>query len=219
MVDITTWMYMMHKDHIKIKQLDLDLDRLKRDCRRINNKVTKSLGDTVGTASTRKVYDEVLKQQLEQAPVSSSLHDYYNVFTFPYDGIRELYANIVSFFKETCDYDEPYYIHSWLNYQHKGESIPKHYHWKKLSGLDHTYVCSYYINAEPSVTTYEFDNGFIDKQHNKNNTVSLYEDVGDIHGTDVWQQDEPRIVISMDMVPMKYIQGAPFLINTWMPIL
>jgi hypothetical protein len=69
------------------------------------------------------------------------------------------------------------------------------------------------------VTTYEFDNGYVDQQHNKNNTISLYEDVGDIHGTDVWQQDEPRIVISMDIVPMKYIQGAPYLLNTWMPIL
>jgi hypothetical protein len=33
-----------------------------------------------------------------------------------------------------------------------------------------------------------------------------------------WTLDEPRITISMDMVPMKYIQGSPFLLNTWMPI-
>jgi hypothetical protein len=35
----------------------------------------------------------------------------------------------------------------------------------------------------------------------------------------MWEEDEPRISISMDFVPKKYIQGSTFLINTWLPII
>jgi hypothetical protein len=206
----------MNPTHIKVKHLNLDLDLLKRDARRINTKVIKEYGTREIPANA--TYQSVLADQLQEAPMSSKLHDFYNVFSFPYDGINQLYREISSFFKEVNTYDEPYYIHGWLNYQTKGQSIPWHHHWKGLSGLDQTYVCSAYINAEPSVTTYKFDNGYINAKQNINNTITLYEDVGDIHMVDIWHQDEPRISISMDMVPMKYIQGSKFLLNTWIPL-
>ena len=201
---------------IKTKKVALDLERLKRDTRRINTKVCKQLGHLEVLEDT--AYQSTLKEQLTAAPMSSRLHDYYNVFSFPYDGIYELYTEVCKFFKETCEYDQPYYVHAWLNYLQKGDSVPWHNHWGALSGLKQTYVCSAYINAEPSNTIYKFP----DETYTVaclNNTITLYEDVGDIHMVEPWTGDEPRITVSMDMVPMKYIQGSPFLLNTWMPII
>ena len=201
---------------IQIKQVNLDLERIKRDARRINTKVCKQLGHLEVPADTD--YQATLAEQLDAAPMSSRLHDYYNVFSFPYDGIYELYQEVCAFFKEVNQYDQPYYIHAWLNYLNKGDSVPWHNHWGALSGLKQTYVCSAYINAEPSNTIYKFpDETYTIK--NKNNTITLYEDVGDIHMVEPWTGNEPRITISMDMVPMKYIQGSPFLLNTWLPII
>ena len=202
---------------IKTFNLDLDLDLLKRDCRRINNKVVKEYGEL--DAPKTKVYQEVLAGQLEDAPMTSKLHDYYNVFSFPYDGISELYKKVIDTFKPICQYDDQYYVHAWLNYQQKGEAIPWHYHWGKLSGLNKTYVATIYINAEPSVTTYKFPEDKIYINNNVNNTMTIYEDMGDIHMVDAWTEDAPRISISMDFVPMKYIQGSQFLLNTWIPVL
>ena len=112
---------------IQVKETHLDLDRLKRDARRINTKVCKQLGTLEIPSDTD--YQSTLKEQLDLAPMSSRLHDYYNVFTFPYDGINELYREVCTFFKETCEYDQPYYIHAWLNYLKKGDSVPWHNHW------------------------------------------------------------------------------------------
>ena len=201
---------------IKTKQINLDLNRLKRDARRINTKVCKQLGHLEVPSDT--AYQSTLKQQLDAAPMSSRLHDYYNVFSFPYDGINELYREVCKFFKETCEYDQPYYVHAWLNYLQKGDSVPWHNHWGALSGLKQTYVCSAYINAEPSNTVYKFPEETYTVAC-KNNTITLYEDVGDIRMVEPWTGDKPRITISMDMVPMKYIQGSPFILNTWMPII
>ena len=202
---------------IKIKQVNLDLERLKKDARRINNKVCKNLGHLEVPAD--QPYQATLAEQLDAAPMSSRLHDYYNVFSFPYDGIYELYREVCVFFKEVNQYDQPYYIHAWLNYLNQGDSVPWHNHWGVLSGLRQTYVCSAYINSEPSNTVYKFpdDNNFV--MTNTNNTITMYEDIGDMHMVEPWTGTEPRVTISMDIVPMKYIQGSPFLMNTWIPLI
>jgi hypothetical protein len=201
---------------IQIKEITLNLERLKRDCRRVNTKVCKQLAHL--EVPTDKNYQATLAEQLDAAPMSSRLHDYYNVFSFPYDGIQELYVEVCKFFKEVCEYDQPYYVHAWLNYLQKGDSVPWHNHWGALSGLQQTYVCSAYINAEPSNTIYKFPEETYTVK-NQNNTITIYEDIGDTHMVEPWTEDEPRITISMDMVPMKYIQGSPFILNTWMPII
>ena len=199
-------------------ETDLDLVRISSDCRRIQNKVTKAYTDD--DIPTNRLYNEVLNSDLQTAPASSRFHDLYNVFLFPYDGIHELYEKVcLAFWDVNDDYEEPYYIHAWLNYQQKGESIPWHYHWKGLSGLDKTFVGTFYVNAEPSITTHEFTNGKVLERVNENNTIVIYEDKGDKHMVSAWDEDTPRISISFDIVPMKYIQGMPYVLNTWMPIL
>ena len=223
MVDITSWISThMNKDHFKVFNFGLDKAQFLKDARRIQNKINKNYADIDEQAKypTYQNYQKVLSEQLEGAPMSTKLHDYYNIFTFQYASIHNLYKECVDAFKQVCDYQDRYmyWVHGWLNYQSKGESIPPHFHWKKLSGMDHCYIGTYYINAEPSVTTYKFDNGYTEARQNENDTYVIYEDVGDIHGSDVWQQDEHRIGITMEFVPMQNLQISPFPLNTWMPV-
>jgi hypothetical protein len=202
-----------------LKEFNLNLDALKRDCRRINNKVLKLYAKEIESDNFfyKKKYYEVLSQQIADAPLTSKLHDYYNVFHFPYAEIYKLYVEISKTFKQHNKYDQVYYIHAWLNYQHQGETIPPHYHWKGLFDLDETYYGNYCVNAEPSITHYKFPDGYIIDHSNKNNTFLLSKDFGDLHYTDPWPKEEPRITISMNIVPQKYLQTSPFY-NTWIPI-
>jgi len=195
----------------------LDLSAVIKDCNRVSKKIEK-LSDLVGNAK-RKQYDQVLQEQLNTAPITSRLHDYYNLFTFPYAGIVSVCQSSINAFKELNKYDEQYCVHAWLNYQHKGETIPAHYHWKGLSGLDKTYVATAYIRAEGSCVTYVHPDGSADIDDCVDNTFVIYEDDGNIHNVSVWNKDEPRITISMDFVPMKYIPSTAYEMNTWMPVL
>lgn len=202
-----------------IAPTNLDLAQLTKDAGKCSAKIVKNFSHLIDSKITSKSYQATLDQQLSQAPITSKLHDHYNLFTFPYVGITEVCKEAIRVFKEVNLYDDQYYVHAWLNYQHKGESIPFHHHWKGLSGLDNTYVATCYINAEPSVTTYKYKDGSVYDHHCKNNTISIFEDLGDIHQVSAWEGDEPRISISMDFVPMKYIRFTPYIPNTWMPVL
>lgn len=201
-------------------RFDLDLDALKKDARRINTKVLKLYSKEIENENFfyKKKYYEVLSQQIADAPLSSKLHDYYNVFHFPYAEIYNLYKQVSRTFKEQCKYDQVYYVHAWLNYQQQGETIPGHYHWKGLFDLDETYYASYYVNAVGSSTHFKFPDGTIISRVNENNTFLLSEDIGDLHWVDPWPNPEPRITISMNIVPQKYLQTSPFS-NTWIPII
>ena len=200
---------------------NLDLIRVKKDCRRSANKIIKTYSGIVDAEGylNKKSYQSELSTQLDKAPVTSKLHDHYNLFTFPYQGIVDVYKSVIDAFNDVNVYDEQYCVHAWLNYQHKGESIPWHNHWKGLSGLDRTFVATCYINAESSVTTYKYPDGVLYDHKCKNNTISIFEDIGDIHQVSEWTEDEPRITISMDFVPMRYVQGTPYVSNTWIPII
>jgi hypothetical protein len=203
-----------------LSEFNLNLDALKKDARRINNKVLKLYSKEIENDNFfyKKKYYDVLSEQIADAPISSKLHDYYNVFHFPYAEIYNLYKEVVTTFKAQCKYNQPYYLHAWLNYQHKGETIPAHYHWNGLFHLTETYYASYYVNAVGSSTHFKFPDGSIVSHKNKNNTFLLSEDIGDLHWVDPWPLDEPRITISMNIVPQKYVVTSPFS-NTWLPII
>lgn len=202
-----------------IRPLDLNLEALKKDARRVNNKITKLYSKQIDEENFfyKEKYYKILGPQLANAPLTSKLHDYYNVFHFPYTELYELYRRICMVFNEHKEYDQIYYLHGWLNYQLKGEPIPAHAHWKGLFNLDECYYASFYIDAEPSITNFKFPDGSIIQKENQNNTLSLSKDLGDTHWVDAWQGDTPRITISMNIIPQKYLQTSPFS-NTWIPM-
>ena len=198
--------------------LDLDLPSAVKDCERIRKKIL-SLQPILDDNTTAKDYDKALYSQLTNAPITSRLHSQYNAFTFPYQTIYEMCVASMECFKMVVQHDEPYCVHAWLNYQSRGEVIPRHYHWKGLSNLDKTYVGVIHINSEPSTITYYYPDSQTEVMECINNTFVLYEDDGNSHEVSVWEQDKPRISIAMDFVPMKYIPATKYVLNTWMPVL
>jgi len=210
----------MSSAFVKTKSLDLDLSRLKKECRRINNKVLTHFKDVEFEIDDNPMY-EIINDQLINGTTLSRLYGHYNIFTFPYQGIYELYQQVCEYFKEVCTYDQPYYVHGWLNYLQPGQSVPWHYHWKGSTGLDETYISTFYINAEPSTTLHKFPDATLLETTNKNNTITIYEDTGDQHMVAPWQGEDTRVSISMDFVPLKYLQlpKAILNLNTWMPII
>ena len=213
----------MNSEHFKVFKFDLDKQNFLKDARRINTKIIREYADIdkENLHPDNQEYQRILLEQLDGSPMTTKLHDYYNIFSFQYASIFNLYRECVKSFKDVCEYEDQYkyWVHGWINYQKKGESITPHFHWKKLSGLDKCYIGTYYVNADPSVTSYEFDNCYKEDRQNINDTFVIYEDVGDIHWTDVWQQDEPRITITMEFVPMQNLQLSPFPLNTWIPVI
>ena len=207
-------------DLVKVKSLNLDLARITREARRINNKVLKHFKDAEFNTDNTPCYN-VVQEQLSQGTMLSRLYGHYNIFGFPYDGIYQVYKESCNFFKEICPYDQPYYVHAWLNYLKPGQSVPWHYHWKGTTGLDETFISTFYINAEPSTTIHKFLNNSLLETDNKNNTISIYEDIGDMHMVAPWEGIDTRISISMDFVPLKYLQipKAVLTMNTWMPLI
>ena len=223
MADITSWISThMNENHFKIFNLNLDKQQFIKDARRINKKVLKEYEhiDVENAYPLYQEYQKILHDQLQGSPMSTKLHDYYNIFTFQYASTHNLYKECTQAFKEICDYNDQYmyWVHGWLNYQQPGEGIPWHYHWKKLSGMDYCYIGTYYVNAEPSITSYKFDNGFEIDRSNQDGTFVVYEDVGDVHMVEPWQGEGTRISITMEFVPMQNLQISPFPLNTWMPV-
>jgi hypothetical protein len=209
----------MSSNFVETKLLDLDLPRLKKECRRVNNKVLKTFENVEFKVDNNPMY-EIINDQLINGTTLSRLYGHYNIFTFPYQGIYELYQQACEYFKEVCTYDQPYYVHGWLNYLQPGQPVPWHYHWKGTTGLDETYISTFYINAEPSTTLHKFADSTILETTNKNNTITIYEDTGDQHMVAPWQGEDTRVSISMDFVPLKYLQlpKAILNLNTWMPV-
>lgn len=203
-----------------LHQFDLNLEALKKDARRINTKVLKLYSKEIesGNFFYKEKYYKVLGEQLKDAPLISKLHDYYNVFHFPYAEVYKLFQEVCRAFNTVKRFDQVYYLHAWLNYQQQGDPIPAHYHWKGLFDLDETYYATYYINAEPSTTYFRFPGGAVVEKQNINNTLCISEDIGDLHWVDPWTEDESRITITMNIVPQKYLQTSPFS-NTWIPII
>lgn len=210
----------MNQDFVKVKSLNLDLSRLTKECRRVNKQVITAFKDVKFDLDDNPMY-EIIQGQLTSGNMLSRLYGHYNIFTFPYQGINQLYKETCEMFKQQCAYDQPYYVHAWLNYLQPGESVPWHYHWKGTTGLDQTYISTFYINAEPSKTVHKFPDNSTVTTDNKNNTITIYEDIGDQHMVEPWQGTDTRISISMDFVPLKYLQmpKAVLFLNTWIPVL
>ena len=212
----------MNPEHFKVFDFNLDKTQFIKDARRINNKIVREYGhiDHADSYPTTQHYQKTLHDQLVGSPMSTKLHDYYNIFSFQYSSIFNLYKECAEAFKEVCEYRDRYmyWVHGWLNYQQPGEGIPWHYHWKKLSGMDYCYIGTYYVNAEPSITSYRFDNGYNEDRDNKDGTFVIFEDVGDVHMVEPWRGENQRISITMEFVPMENLQVSPFPLNTWMPV-
>lgn len=159
--------------------------------------------------------------------------DYYNIFTFNHPGIYSLYSGLRDLTKEVCAYYEidfdknKYVIHGWFNLDYATPNEGKfggvnplkneqHFH-DHMNGIGaptfHGYYC---VDAEPSSTFYKInrDDSNIFENINKNNRAIISE-TGHPHGRDDWFQENPRITIAYDIVPLDTVRSQT---GKWIPL-
>jgi hypothetical protein len=150
----------------------------------------------------------------------------YNVFQFYHSSIHKLYKEIVSTVKEACEYYEvdfdkqQYYIQGWFNINSvaKGGKLNWHDHGGPFAPHFHGYYC---VNAEPSTTHYQINDGSgrVVDNVNKNNRLILSE-MGHPHAMGDWEWEGSRITIAYDIEPLSSLLRAGTSISEqhWFPL-
>lgn len=162
------------------------------------------------------------KFSMENGP-ATQLGDYYNIFTWENDEIKNLQLSLRDIIIEASEYygvdfeKEDYYINGWFNldfaspedrdYGVSPLKHPEHYH-DHAGGTGapvfHGYYC---VNAEPSSTFYKIDRLVDFENVNKNNRAVISE-TGHPHGRDDWYQEKPRITIAYDIAKQSVLRNG-----------
>lgn len=194
------------------KKLNLDTETLKHSCSKLNDIILN--------------YDKKYKDDvggLKCLSQSSQLWKVYNTFLFPLEGFHDLFNSIKeTFYEANPSNNKKYYIQCWLNWYLKDEYIDWHTH---AQTPNCEFMSGYYcVDAEPSYTTYKFDNYNFD-YINKNDYVvftkmnKTYN--GNKHRTWPWPyENRPRITIAFEII---HQEGIPLyfedqMFNHWVPI-
>ena len=173
--------------------------------------------------------DEIINKQFANIPLDkvekytkkghgapTQLGDYYNIFDFDNENIKNLFNGLLDATKEACEYydvdfiKQNYIIHGWFNLDSssKGSSgvspIKHENHFHDHAGgtgapIFHGYYC---VNAEPSITFYKINGIDLFENINKNNRLVVSE-TGHPHGRDDWYFDKERITIAYDIMPLQ----------------
>lgn len=151
---------------------------------------------------------------------TTQLFAYYNLLTFPYEELHDLYSTIKNVFYNnykhfynTDTINEKYCIQCWFNINKETKYIDWHSHWNAKFKAWHGVI---YIDAETSCTSYRIgDYKQIDLQL-KNSSIVLSPSINDTHKSSPWNKDTNRITIAFDIAPLKHIDQSH--INHWIPI-
>jgi len=157
--------------------------------------------------------EDVLSKYNKDNGPTTQLGNYYNVFNFDIDSIKNLQNSLSKLIKDACEYYDLNYdildfmIHGWYNLDYKtygsgvspiNNSHTFHDHAEGTGApIFHGYYC---VNAEPSITYYKINREVLFENHNKNNRAIVSE-TGHPHGRDDWYEDKPRITIAYDIAP------------------
>jgi hypothetical protein len=199
-------------DQIYIKKLNLNTEILKNSCDRVftnMSQIDKSFFDC----------------EFSSASSTAKLWKHYNLFTFPYEGLCELYEEIRKNFYENRleKNNKKYYIQSWINYYLKGDYIDWHSH---SNTHDRQFMSGYYcVYGEPSYTTFKTESNIEYHIVNKNDHMIFTKMGGQytklMHRTWPWDKDYPRISIAFEIVERERIPeffAKEEMFNHWMPI-
>jgi len=215
-------------DYLYGFKLDIDLSAISKSCITINNLVNNKY------APITKMVKEIAKKQIElnkeNNPVFFNnmkkfyywyLHTYYgsyNIFTFPFEGIIELYREIKKCFKLVDFRNENFYMEGWANVLEKNKinKIDWHSHFHESLKTWHGYFC---INVNKTKTFYRIPG--VDGEvavEGESNLLVLARGDGDEHCTEIWKKEnEPRITIGLNIVPEKSIDPEVWF-NHWVPL-
>jgi hypothetical protein len=146
---------------------------------------------------------------------TTQLFKEYNFFTFSSPEILKLYGQLVKHLTPVLDPNKQYVLQAWVNIYRAGEFIDWHGHWASTLGAYHGFYC---LNVGDSKTYYRLDK---DKEkiytvNDKDGLIVFGKSQGDQHKSSEWDQEEPRITIAFDVVPVESIKEQ-FVINHYLP--
>jgi len=192
-----------YENYITTSKLNLDLFTIKDSCYQLNNIIEQFSVDKDG-------YDDAAGM----APITTKVHEQYNLLMYRFQGFHNLYFEIQKLFQQLKDNDSQYYIQCWLNLYKKGSFIDWHEHYPSTHKTWHGYYC---VDCEPSKTTYRLP----DKTETidiigENNLLVMSKGNGDWHRTWPWEfEDRDRITIAFDIVPRERTDPRA---KYWIPI-
>jgi hypothetical protein len=191
------------------KHLDIDLPRFSEY---LDTKHDQILSNSV--PEKNYLTDLLVKKynKLNNAP--TKLNKKYNIFEFNNKDIQTILYSLKELVRDACihygvNFDEQdYRIRGWFNYDIKSANSKEfsplknerffHDHLGGFGVPDfHGYYC---VNAEPSITFYKVEDDVFENK-NKNNRLIICPN-GFPHGRDDWYNDEPRVTIAYDIVPL-----------------
>jgi hypothetical protein len=162
---------------------------------------------------------------LESGSVSTVKWREYNVFQLYNSSIYSLYKGLSDTVKEACAYynidfnQEQYYVQGWFNINHADSGkLNWHDHGGPFAPYFHGYYC---VNAEPSITHYQIQDGSnrVVENHNKNNRLIVSE-MGHPHAMGDWEWSGPRITVAYDVVPLRFLKENDMTLEQhWIPLL
>jgi hypothetical protein len=166
----------------------------------------------------------------------------YNLFTFAYPELHQLYQGVRELWHKVNPDNGVYYIRSWLNIYEESDSIGWHHHWRDWERANHRAFHGFYgVDVDVSKTSYVMrpEHYALSKEHHyehqgdslleyideyeivnvilRDNFLVMAPSMGDMHRNIPWDQDRPRITIAFDIVPEEFIDNRQWA-NHWIPL-
>lgn len=191
------------KNYITTVKLNLDVNKIKQSCYKLNSIVERF-----------NVSEDGYDDPVGLAPITTKVHEQYNLFMYRFEGFHSLYFEIQKLFRQLNTNQNEYYIQCWLNLYKKGQYIDWHEHYPVTHKTWHGFFC---VDCEPSKTTYKLPNEteLVDVI-SENNLLVISKGDGDWHRTWPWEfEDRDRITIAFDIVPRERTDPRA---KYWIPI-
>jgi hypothetical protein len=195
-----------YENYITTNKLNLDLAEIKNSCYSMKDVIMNNF---------KNVTEDGYNDAGGTAPITTQVHEQYNLLMYRFKGFHSLYFEIQKLFQQINKNEDTYYINCWLNIYQKGHFLDWHEHYPKRANAFHGFYC---IDCEPSKTTYKIPNvpEPVDVI-NENNLLVISPSTGDWHRTWPWEfGDRDRITIAFDIVPAEWTDDAR--VNWWIPI-
>jgi hypothetical protein len=211
----------------KLKQCDLDLEKLRINCFQVSEFI-------------KKRYSEE-KFENGFGARTTNLFEKYNLFMIASGPMHELFKEIVTFWNTWNPSDDIFYMQAWMNIYEEAPNLGWHHHSPGYMNSYHGYFC---VDVDNSQTTYAMEPKYyqdciahdyttstgdplltynekyeIVDVMNRDNLLVIAGSVNDMHRSMPWKiQTRPRITIAFDIVPGRWIENSVWE-NHWIPLI
>lgn len=172
---------------------DIDNAALYKDCKIINDILDKEFED------------KILNDYEGYGCKSSYYHGMYNLFAYPNKELIKLYFNLQKSLKEVVRPGQ-YYLRCWLNAFERGSKIQMHQHHDTSAKAYHGFYCVNTEGEKSSHTDYRIVGEEDIRIISRNGCLIIGDSGEDYHASSKWMNDEYRITIAWDLLPVESLQ-------------